>query len=361
MPWPGRSGAITVWRCASGSITSRQFSELPGDAVDQQQHRALATAEVADLTTVQLRRLEARPPPDWDGVRAIGHALTVARRPGGGCPRIRCRFQYCRSRGRREQDSRPPRGALIVIAIGLFACVAAALLTTDKASGEAAELEWVKKVPMADSRPAPLPGGGTMQLVGGSIRTTGLNVSGYSLFRVSSQLRIDAGAPIGGGRILCSVAWRRPGGNRPERRRPARHLPALQHRALQPGSAGNDPARLQLARNRTRRARTGRAAAPLQHRERRQARMAEVPARRRAPRILPPRRQAEAGPAAALRDGLADDLSPRRQSRLHAYHQRRQGNRAHRADAEEGAAPDRRRSRRRKPGTGRRNEEEKEG
>ncbi len=104
-----------------------------------------------------------------------------------------------------ESKIRPPRGALIVIAIGLIATVAAALLATDKASGEAARLEWVRKVPMADSRPAPLPGGTTMQLVDGSIRTTGLNVSGYSLFRVSTRLRIGAGAPIGGGRILCSV------------------------------------------------------------------------------------------------------------------------------------------------------------
>lgn len=99
----------------------------------------------------------------------------------------------------------PPRGALIVIAIGLLATIAAALLSTDKATGEAAQLEWVRKVPIADSKPVPLPGGGTMQLTDGAIRTTGTNVSGYSLFRVSSRVRIDAGAPVGGGRILCAV------------------------------------------------------------------------------------------------------------------------------------------------------------
>jgi hypothetical protein len=105
-----------------------------------------------------------------------------------------------------EKKNRPPRGALIVVAIGLIACVAAALLATDEASGEAAQLEWVRKVPMADSKPVPLPGDGTMQLTDGAIRTTGANVSGYSLFRVSSQVRIDAGAPVGGGRILCAVS-----------------------------------------------------------------------------------------------------------------------------------------------------------
>jgi hypothetical protein len=105
-----------------------------------------------------------------------------------------------------EKKNRPPRGALIVVAIGLIACVAAALLSTDEASGEAAQLEWVRKMPMANSKPVPLPGGGTMQLSEGAIRTTGTNVSGYSLFRVSSQVRIEAGAPVGSGRILCNVS-----------------------------------------------------------------------------------------------------------------------------------------------------------
>jgi hypothetical protein len=104
------------------------------------------------------------------------------------------------------QDTRPPRGALFVIAVGLLACLAAALLTTDKGSGEAAQLEWVQRLPMADSKPAAVPGGGgAMELTDGALRTTGTNVSGYSLFRVSSLLRIDAGAPVGGGRVICSV------------------------------------------------------------------------------------------------------------------------------------------------------------
>jgi len=105
-----------------------------------------------------------------------------------------------------EKKNRPPRGALIVVAVGLIACVAAALLSTDEASGEAAQLEWVRKAPIADSKPVSLPGGGTMRLTGGAIRTTGTNVSGYSLFRVSAQIQIDAGAPVGSGRILCAVS-----------------------------------------------------------------------------------------------------------------------------------------------------------
>jgi len=105
------------------------------------------------------------------------------------------------------KDTRPPRGALIVIAIGLLACVAAALLTTDKGSGEAASLEWVQAAPIPDSKPVPVPGGSeSMQLTGGEISATGTNFSGYSLFRVASTLRIEQGAPVGDGRILCSVS-----------------------------------------------------------------------------------------------------------------------------------------------------------
>jgi hypothetical protein len=95
---------------------------------------------------------------------------------------------------------------VVVIAVGLLACVAAALLATDKGSGEAANLEWVQMAAMPDSKPSQVPGGGqSMQLIDGEISATGTNVSGYSLFRVASTLRIEAGAPVGDGRILCAV------------------------------------------------------------------------------------------------------------------------------------------------------------
>jgi hypothetical protein len=104
------------------------------------------------------------------------------------------------------QETRPPRGALIVIAVGLVACLAAALLTADKSSGEAANLEWVQTAAIPSSKPVAVPGGSeSMQLTDGAISATGTNVSGYSLFRVASTLRIGAGAPVGNGRILCSV------------------------------------------------------------------------------------------------------------------------------------------------------------
>jgi hypothetical protein len=108
------------------------------------------------------------------------------------------------------KDTRMPRGVLAVVAVGLLACIAAALLSTGKGDGEAANLEWVQTAKIPDSKPVHVPGGkGKMQLIDGEIRATGTNVSGYALFRVSSKLRIDGGAPVGGGRILCSVHTKR--------------------------------------------------------------------------------------------------------------------------------------------------------
>ena len=104
-----------------------------------------------------------------------------------------------------------PRGALAVLAIGLLACVAAALLTTEKAGGSAAQLEWVQKTPIADSKPVSVPGSrGKMRITDAGLRATGTNISGYELFGVTAMLEIDAGTPVGGARIRCSV--RAPGG-----------------------------------------------------------------------------------------------------------------------------------------------------
>jgi hypothetical protein len=99
-----------------------------------------------------------------------------------------------------------PRGPVIVVAVGLFACLLAAVLATDKTSGAAAQLEWVQHEPLADSKAVPVPGGGgKVRLTEAGIRATGTNVSGYELYRVAAVLRIDAGAPVGGGRILCGI------------------------------------------------------------------------------------------------------------------------------------------------------------
>jgi len=104
-----------------------------------------------------------------------------------------------------ERQSRPPRGALVVIAIGLLATVAATLLSTDKPLG-ATSLEWVEEASMPQPRPVAIPGGGRMALSEGQIRSTEPNAGEYTLFRTSALLTIDAGSAIGHGRLICAIS-----------------------------------------------------------------------------------------------------------------------------------------------------------
>lgn len=147
------------------------------------------------------------------------------------------------SNGAPQEDNKIPRGALIVVAVGLLACLAAAALATSKGSGESARLEWIKRGPVPDSKPVAVPGGQgkQMQLVKGSIAATGLNVSGYELFRVASTLRIDAESPVGDARIVCSTK----AGARTEIARSAEGLRALYPRSSDSGIfSQNVPERL---------------------------------------------------------------------------------------------------------------------
>jgi hypothetical protein len=130
------------------------------------------------------------------------------------------------------QDTPPPHGALIVVAVGLLACLAAALLSTDKSSGSAAPLEWVQKSPLPDSKAVTVPGGGgQFRLTKAGIRATGTNASGYSLFRVATTLKIDAGSPVGDARILCATK----AGPRTEIARSGEGLRALYPRSSESG------------------------------------------------------------------------------------------------------------------------------
>jgi hypothetical protein len=102
-------------------------------------------------------------------------------------------------------ETRPPRGALAVVAIGLIATLAAALLSSDASSGSAAELLWEAKAPLPDSKTAAIAGGGAMRISEAGIRVTEPNISGYTLYRVAGVLRIDAGSAIGRGRLRCAT------------------------------------------------------------------------------------------------------------------------------------------------------------
>jgi hypothetical protein len=100
---------------------------------------------------------------------------------------------------------RPPRGALIVVAIGLLATVLAAVLADENLAGSVATLEWVEKAPLPDSKRVAIPGGGQMQLTEGEIRATEPNIGEYTLFRSSALLTISRGAAVGHARLRCSI------------------------------------------------------------------------------------------------------------------------------------------------------------
>jgi hypothetical protein len=106
-----------------------------------------------------------------------------------------------------DRNARVPRGVIAVVAIGIFACIAAPALThLGSSADEFAHLFWVQQQPIPDSKPVAVPGSQQkMQLVNGGIRATGTNVEGYSLFRVLTTLKIEKGAPIAGGNAVCSV------------------------------------------------------------------------------------------------------------------------------------------------------------
>jgi hypothetical protein len=102
-------------------------------------------------------------------------------------------------------DTRPPRGALAVIAVGLVACVAAGLLATDEAGGAWVEVEWTARGALPDSRPARILGGGSVKLQDAGLRMTEANINGERIFRLAAVLRIDADSAVGQARVGCTM------------------------------------------------------------------------------------------------------------------------------------------------------------
>jgi hypothetical protein len=105
-----------------------------------------------------------------------------------------------------NKDSRPPRGALAVVAIGLIATVAAALLTADASGGSSVEIEWAAHARLPDSAPATIPAGGSMRLQDGGLRASEDNIEGERIFRVTSVLRIDPDSAVGQARVRCRMS-----------------------------------------------------------------------------------------------------------------------------------------------------------
>jgi hypothetical protein len=103
-------------------------------------------------------------------------------------------------------NSRLPRGALVVVVVGLVASVAAWLLSTDEVGGSSVAIEWVAQAPLPDSPPAAIPGGGSMRLEDGGLRTTETNINGERVYRATSVLWIEPGSAVGQARVNCVMS-----------------------------------------------------------------------------------------------------------------------------------------------------------
>jgi hypothetical protein len=104
-----------------------------------------------------------------------------------------------------QQDTGMPRGALVVVAVGLLACVLAALLSSTSA-GSAAAVTYKAERNLPDSKPARVPGAESqMRIVDAQIRAGEANDAGYRLYRTSAVLAIEAGAPVGSARVHCAM------------------------------------------------------------------------------------------------------------------------------------------------------------
>jgi hypothetical protein len=80
-------------------------------------------------------------------------------------------------------------------------------------SDKAVRLPFVSYAVLPPSSQSSVPGGKKpqMDLRDGQIWATAANEAGQSLVWVSTTLRIDGGAPVGGGRVLCSTRAGEPG------------------------------------------------------------------------------------------------------------------------------------------------------
>ena len=102
-------------------------------------------------------------------------------------------------------ETRPPRGAIAVVVVGLIATLAAALLATESAGGSSVAIEFERKGGIAGSQPAAIPGGGSMQLGDAGIAATEENIEGEYVYRVTAVLTIAARSAVGQARVRCQM------------------------------------------------------------------------------------------------------------------------------------------------------------
>jgi hypothetical protein len=107
---------------------------------------------------------------------------------------------------RRALKTPPPRGAVIVVAIGLLVTLAAIVLSKDPGgSGEDVGLENEKT--FADSPTVTLPGGGNAKIVDGAVTDSATNDLSQRIYRIEASFRVNAGSPLAIDQIRCQLTY----------------------------------------------------------------------------------------------------------------------------------------------------------
>lgn len=107
---------------------------------------------------------------------------------------------------RRALRTPPPRGAVIVVAVGLLVTFAAIALSKDPGgSGEDVGLPNEKTFP--DSPTVTLPGGGNVKIVDGAVSDSDANDLSQRVYKIEASLRVRAGAPLAIDQIRCQLTY----------------------------------------------------------------------------------------------------------------------------------------------------------
>jgi hypothetical protein len=105
---------------------------------------------------------------------------------------------------RRALASPPPRGAVIVVAVGLVVTIAAIVLSRDP-GGVGEDVSFLAERKLPDSPTVTLGDGGEQKIVDGVISTTADNDLGERLYKIEASLRARAGANSAIDSVRCQI------------------------------------------------------------------------------------------------------------------------------------------------------------
>jgi hypothetical protein len=96
---------------------------------------------------------------------------------------------------RRALKTPPPRGAVVVVAIGLLVTFAAIALSKDP-GGSGEDVSFQSEATFADSPTVTLAGGGNAKIVDGAVSDTAANDLSQRVYKIEASLRVNAGKSL---------------------------------------------------------------------------------------------------------------------------------------------------------------------